>query len=85
MNFALDLAAGAVGGVQVDARRVVRDAGGNPEETRSSVAALSAALFARNLSQQTTDAAGQIRAGGPVSVAARVLGSLLGGPEMQVR
>jgi uncharacterized protein (DUF1800 family) len=85
MNFALDLAAGAVGGAQVDARRVVRDAGGNPEETRSSVAAISNAIFARSLSQQTVDAAGRISAGGPVSVAARVLGSLLGGPEMQVR
>jgi uncharacterized protein (DUF1800 family) len=85
MNFALDVASGAVAGTTVDARRVVRDAGGNPEEPRSSAAAIGNVIFARGLSQQTLDSAGRIAPGGPVPVAARVLGSLLAGPEMQVR
>jgi uncharacterized protein (DUF1800 family) len=85
MNFALDVASGAIAGTGVDARRVVRDAGGNPEEPRSAAAAISSAIFAKALSSQTLDAAGRVTTGGPVSVAARVLGSLLAGPEMQVR
>jgi uncharacterized protein (DUF1800 family) len=85
MNFALDLSSGAVAGVTVDARQVVRAASGNPENVSSAVDALSADLFARNLSDATRASASRVASGGPVSIAARVLGLLLASPEMQVR
>jgi uncharacterized protein (DUF1800 family) len=85
MNFALDLAAGAVPGVSVDARGVVRNAGGNPDDPGSSADALSADLFGKGLSRATRDGAAGVSRGGPVPVAVRVTGLVLAGPEMQAR
>jgi uncharacterized protein (DUF1800 family) len=85
INFGFDLGLGAVAGVTTDARQVVRAASGNPEDARSAVDALSAELFARNLSDATRSSAGAVAGGGSVSVSARVLGLLLASPEMQVR
>jgi hypothetical protein len=85
MNFALDLAAGAVAGVAVDARGVIRAAGGNPDDPGSSADALSADLFGKGLSRATRDAAAGVSRSGPVPVAARVTGLVLAGPEMQAR
>ena len=85
MNFALDLATGAVGGVSVDARGVIREAGGNPDEPGSAADALSADLFGKGLSRATRDAAAGVSRGGPLPVAARVTGLVLASPEMQAR
>jgi uncharacterized protein (DUF1800 family) len=85
MNFALDLAAGAIGGVSVDARGVIRTAGGNPDDPGSAADALSADLFGKGLSRATRDAAASVGRGGTVPVAVRVTGLVLAGPEMQAR
>jgi uncharacterized protein DUF1800 len=85
MNFALDLAAGAIGGVSVDARGVIRSAGGNPDDPGSAADALSADLFGKGLSRATRDAAASVSRNGPVPVAVRVTGLVLAGPEMQGR
>ena len=85
INFGLDLAAGAVAGVAVDARGAVRKAGGNPEDARNAAAALSADLFGRGLSADTVGALSRVAPAGSPSVAARVLGLTLASPEMQVR
>ncbi len=85
INFGLDLAAGAVAGVAVDARGAVRQAGGNAEDARNAAAALSADLFGRGLSADTVGALSRVAPAGSPSVAARVLGLTLASPEMQVR
>jgi uncharacterized protein (DUF1800 family) len=85
MNFALDLAAGAVGGVSVDARGVIRTAGGNPDDPASSADALSADLFGKGLARATRDAAAGVSRGGSPPVAVRVTGLVLASPEMQAR
>jgi uncharacterized protein (DUF1800 family) len=85
MNFALDLAAGAVAGATVDARGALRRAGGDPENAPSAALSLSADLFGRGLSADTTSALSRVAPRGSPSVAARVLGLALACPEMQVR
>ena len=85
MNFALDLAAGAIAGVSTDVRGMVRRMGGNSEDPQSVAATVSAETFGRGLSRATLDAASRVAPGGPVSVAARVVGLCLAGPEMQAR
>jgi hypothetical protein len=85
MNFALDLAAGAVSGVGVDARAVIRDVGGNPDDPGSAASALSAGLFGKGLSRATREAAAGVARSGPVPVAVRVAGLVLASPEMQAR
>jgi hypothetical protein len=85
MNFALDLATGALPGVAVDAGGLVRRAGGDPEDPASAGRALSRDLFGNGLSRATLEAAGRVGRAGTPSVAARVAGLVLAGPEMQVR
>lgn len=82
MNFSLDLAAGRVGGVTVDARALSRGV-----STPLAIAsALGQDLFAGTLSRQTLEAAARVdtRTTNP-SVASRVAGLLLASPEFQVR
>ena len=85
MNFALDLAAGAIAGVSVDVRGMVRRMGGDSESARSVASTISAEIFGQGLSRSTLDAASRVAAGGSVSVAARAAGLCLGSPEMQAR
>jgi hypothetical protein len=85
MNFALDLASGAIGGVSVDVRGAVRRMGGDSENARSVASSISAEIFGKGLSSSTLDAASRVAAGGPVSVATRVAALCLAGPEMQAR
>jgi hypothetical protein len=85
MNFALDLAAGAIAGVSVDVRGMVRRMGGDSESPRSVASTISAEIFGKGLSGSTLDAASRVVAGGSVNVAARVAGLCLGSPEMQAR
>jgi uncharacterized protein (DUF1800 family) len=85
MNFALDLATGAVAGVSADVRGVIRQAGGDPDNPAAAADALSADLFGGGLSRATRDSAARVARGGPVPVAARVTGLVLAGPEMQAR
>jgi uncharacterized protein (DUF1800 family) len=85
MNFALDLAAGAIAGVGADVRGMVRRMGGNSEDPRSVAGTMSAEIFGKGLSRSTLDAASRVTPGGPVSVAARVAGLCLASPEMQAR
>ena len=85
MNFALDVAAGALTGVAVDARSLVRNAGGDPESPRSAAAAIDRDVFGSTLSAASLAAAGAVSTSGSPSVAARVLGLLLAGPDGQVR
>jgi uncharacterized protein (DUF1800 family) len=85
MNFGIDLATNGIVGVSVDARALVRSAGGNPDDARSAATALSDHVFGRTLSADTLATASRVGANNFVSVAARVLGLLLAGPEMQSR
>jgi uncharacterized protein (DUF1800 family) len=85
MNFALDLASGAVAGLTADVRGVVRRSGRDPEDPAAVATAMSYEIFGRGLSAQTLAAVGRVSRGGPVSVAARAVGLCLAGPEMQVR
>ena len=85
MNFALDLAAGALPGVGVDVQAVVRAAGGDPESASSVAQVISSQVFGRSMSRGSVDAARRVTTGGPVSVAVRTVGLLLAGPDMQVR
>ncbi len=85
MNFSIDLAQGAIVGASVDARALVRTAGGNPEDARSAAAALSDHVFGGTVSGETLATVSRVSPGGIVSVASRVLGLLLAGPEMQSR
>jgi uncharacterized protein (DUF1800 family) len=85
MNFALDLAAGAVGGAATDARALVRSAGGNPEDPRSAADAIDREVFGRTLTEATLAAAARVDRSGSVPVAVRVAGLLFASPEMQVR
>jgi uncharacterized protein (DUF1800 family) len=85
MNFALDLASGAIAGVTADVRGMVRRMGGNSEDAGSVASTMSAEIFGKGLSRATLDAASRVAAGGPVSVAARVAGLCLASPEMQAR
>jgi uncharacterized protein (DUF1800 family) len=85
MNFALDLAAGMVTGVTADVRRLIRDAGGNPDSPSSSADAINRAVFGRTLTQASLGAAGRVSTSSSVPVSTRVGGLLFAGPEMQVR
>jgi uncharacterized protein (DUF1800 family) len=85
MNFALDLAAGALAGVASDARAFVRNAGGDPDDPRSAAAAANREAFGGTLSAVSLAAAAAVSPGGSVPVAARVVGLLLAGPDAQVR
>ena len=85
MNFALDLAAGAVAGVSADVRGLVRRMGGDPESARSVASAISGEIFGKGLSRATLDAASRVAPGVSVSVASRVAGLCLASPEMQAR
>jgi len=85
MNFALDLASGAIGGVSTDVRGMLRRMGGNAEDARSVANTLSAEIFGKGVSRATLNAASRVAPGGTVSVAARVAGLCLASPEMQVR
>jgi uncharacterized protein (DUF1800 family) len=85
MNFALDLAAGAVSGVAADVRVLIRDGGGNPDDPRSAAEAIDREVFGRTLSGATLAAASSVDTSGPVAVPVRVAGLLFASPEMQVR
>jgi uncharacterized protein (DUF1800 family) len=85
MNFGLDLAAGAVAGVSVDTRALAGRLGADAGNPRGLADALSREIFGGGLSQATRDAAARVTTGGSVSVAARVVGLVLAGPEMQAR
>jgi uncharacterized protein (DUF1800 family) len=85
MNFALDLAAGAVAGVSADVYALIRGGGGNPDDPRSAAEAIDRVVFGRTLSPATLDAASRVGTGGSVPVAVRVAGLLLASPDMQVR
>ena len=85
MNFALDLAAGAVAGASVDVRNLIREGGGDPESPTSAAAAINRVVFGGTLSAATLGAAGRVTTSGSVPVAVRVAGLLLASPEMQVR
>lgn len=85
MNFALELTAGALAGVGVDVRGLVRNAGGDPDSAASVAAVVSDLAFGRSFSPQTLATAARLSTGGSVGMAARAVGLLLAGPEMQVR
>jgi uncharacterized protein (DUF1800 family) len=85
MNFALDLAAGALGGVSADVAGLVRSGGGNPDDPRSAAEAVNREVFGQKLSSASLAAAALVDQAGSVPVAARVAGLLLASPDMQVR
>jgi uncharacterized protein (DUF1800 family) len=85
MNFGLDLAANAMAGVMVDVRSLVRRFGGNSEDPASVVGMMANEVLGRSLSAPTRQAAARVAPGGSVNVAARVVGLILAGPEMQAR
>ena len=85
MNFALDLAAGAVSGVTADVRALIRSGGGNPDNPRSAAEAINREVFGRTLSSATLASASSVDTSGPVAVPVRVAGLLFASPEMQVR
>ena len=85
MNFALDLAAGAIAGVGVDVRGLVARPAAIPTTRARPPAAIDNAVFGGTLSAASLQAASRVdtrhrgasRRGSP--------GLLLAGPEMQVR
>jgi uncharacterized protein (DUF1800 family) len=81
MNFAIDLASNAVGGVTVDARAAA--AGADFSSPRSVASALSAQVFGGTLSAGTLDAVARLETRSSVSVASRALTLLLSSPEFQ--
>ena len=87
MNFALDLAAGAVAGVRGRPARAGAGASARTSGTRGGRCdALSREIFGGGLSPADARRGRRAwRPGGSVSVAARVVGLLLAGPEMQAR
>ena len=85
MNFALDLAAGAVSGVTADVRALIREGGGDPDNPRSAAEAINREVFGRTLSSATLASASSVDTSGPVAVPVRVAGLLFASPEMQVR
>jgi uncharacterized protein (DUF1800 family) len=85
MNFALDLAAGAISGVTADVRALIREGGGNPDDPRSAAEAIDREVFGRTLSSVTLASASSVDPSGPVAVPVRVAGLLFASPEMQVR
>jgi hypothetical protein len=85
MNFGLDLAVNGITGVTVDARALVRSAGGNPDDARSAAEALSDHVWGRTLSAETLGSVSRVAPGNLPPVASRVLGLILAGPEMQSR
>jgi uncharacterized protein (DUF1800 family) len=85
MNFALDLTVGAVAGVSVDVRNLVRRYGGNPDDPASVATMMTNEVLGRSLSASTRQAVGRLVPGGSVNVAARAVGLILAGPELQAR
>jgi len=85
MNFALDLAAGAVAGVTADIGGLIRSGGGDPGNPSSAAEAINKVVFGRTLSAASLSAASRVTTSASVSIQARVAGLLLAGPEMQVR
>ena len=85
MNFALDLAAGAVSGVTADVGALIRSGGGDPDNPRSAAEAINREVFGRTLSSATLASASSVFTSGPVAVPVRVAGLLFASPEMQVR
>lgn len=85
MNFALELAAGAIPGAAVDGRALARSLGASADDAASVVAALSSEVFGRALSAATVATASRAGAGGGVSVAAKAAGLCLASPEGQAR
>jgi uncharacterized protein (DUF1800 family) len=85
MNFGLDLAAGAVAGITVDVRNLIRSGGGDPDNPSSSAQAINRVVFGGTLSAASLGAASRVSTSSTVPVSSRVAGLLFAGPEMQVR
>jgi uncharacterized protein (DUF1800 family) len=85
MNFALDLAAGTLGGISADVRGLIRSGGGDPDDPRSAADSINREVFGRTLSDASLAAAARVSRSGSVPVAVRVAGLLLASPDMQVR
>jgi uncharacterized protein (DUF1800 family) len=85
MNFGLDLAAGALAGITVDIRGLIRSGGGDPDNPGSAAEAINRVVFGRTLSPAALAAAGRVTTSSSVPVSSRVAGLLFAGPEMQVR
>jgi uncharacterized protein (DUF1800 family) len=85
MNFGLDLAAGALAGITVDIRGLIRSGGGDPDNPGSAAEAINRVVFGRTLSPASLAAAGRVTTSSSVPVSTRVAGLLFAGPEMQVR
>ncbi|MCM2255733.1 MAG: DUF1800 domain-containing protein [Vicinamibacteria bacterium] len=85
MNFALDLTSGVMAGVTVNLGALISSGGGDPNNPRSVADAVNREAFGLTLAESSLATASRVATGGPVSVAARVTGLLIAGPEMQVR
>jgi hypothetical protein len=85
MNFALDIGAGAVAGVSVDVRGLIRDGGGDPDSPASAAEAINRVVFGRTLTAASLGAAARVSTSSRVPVHSRVAGVLLASPEMQLR
>jgi uncharacterized protein (DUF1800 family) len=85
MNFALDLARGAIAGVTADIRGLIRSGGGDPDNAASAAQAIDKVVFGRTLSAASLAAASRATASGGVTVPVKVAGLLFASPDMQVR
>jgi uncharacterized protein (DUF1800 family) len=85
MNFALDIGAGAVAGVSVDVRGLIRDGGGDPDSPASAAEAINRVVFGRTLTAASLGAAARVSTSSRVPVHSRVAGLLLASPELQLR
>jgi uncharacterized protein (DUF1800 family) len=85
MNFSLDLTGTTLAGIAVDVRGLVTRMGGRLDNARSIVDAVNREIFGGKLSSATVEAASRAAVTGTPTLAARVMGLLLAGPEMQKR
>jgi uncharacterized protein (DUF1800 family) len=85
MNFALDLAAGRIGGVTVDLPSTVRRMSGVPEDPRSVANVMNTEVLGRRLSREALQTVTRVAVGTTPSVAAKVVGLCLASAPMQVR
>lgn len=82
MNFAMDLVSGALAGVSADPRAAAL--GGSLDSARSVAEAVSANVFGRGLPPSSIEAVSGVSSTG-ASVATKVVGLLLAGPDFQRR
>jgi uncharacterized protein (DUF1800 family) len=85
MNFALDLAAGRIGGIVIDPPALVHVWGGTADDPRSAANLMNDEILGRKLRPDALQTLTRVATGGTPTVAAKVIGLCLASAPMQVR